>query len=206
MQFIQAVKAEFAKAPVATVSAPAGVAAGVGAIIFAWLQAKEPPKLAGAIIEASKKGPSALDRLPNGSIALLVIAVFFVLTISMAGVTRILYKVTRFTALIASVALAAVSIFLNRLNALILGYQSATQVQLSALDDLMFYGTVMLFLAVAGRAPIIDWAKPSKPPTPEKPYTTEDAIGTLGGIAIIIAIWGALVGWAQQRMITAFLP
>lgn len=153
VSFLGGLQEEFRRSPTATLCAPLGVLVGLGGMVVGYLQLEAAKRTSESIVvQATQTARFVADQTPNGSIALIVIGVFLALTPSFASIARIFYRLDKFVAVPFSILLAAMSIFLNRLNTVILGYEVNTKPNSAALDNLLFYGTVLIFLTVAGRA------------------------------------------------------
>lgn len=199
------VKEEFSRAPVATSCAALGFFIGVIAISIAAMQLDLAAGVAvgthassvGPITRTSTHGPSAWS-------ALLVIGIFLATTPAFGFVVRTVYRLNAFVALLLSVVLASLSILLNRMDAAAWGVGAAREGAV-ALDDLLFYGTMLVFVAVAGGDPLIGLARTIGKPDEGAKASSEDGLSVLTAIALTIAIWGATVAWTQGRLVAAFL-
>lgn len=198
------IKAEFDRAPVATVFTPVGVLVGIAGIVVAWLLT-QPVGAAASRVGGATISSGARPAVPDASAALLIIGVFLALTPAMASVCRFFYAVNRYAAVPLSIVVASLSIFLSRLNANLLGYGALPSERVASLDDLLFYGTVTVFLAVAGGQPLLDFIRQGAPKKGEE-ITSDYAIGTFGLTALTVLLWGWLVGWTQRHLWAALLP
>lgn len=199
------VRREFDRSPVATVVAPLGLLVGFGAICVGCLQLELARRSAEGGTVSGGSAPHAPGAPPDGSLALVVIGVFLALTPSFALIARMLYRKSRYFAVPASIVIAVLSIFLSRLDATVLGYGVGATGRSAALDEVLFYGTVIVFLAVAGREPLMDLGRPTPATAGDRRVSGEDAVGAVALIVLAVLIWGGLVGWGERRMVAAFL-
>jgi len=201
---LSSIKDEFNRAPIATLAAPSGVFVGLAGMVLAWLTATPTKTTNASDIHEAIQPAGTSSHTPSESTALIVVCVFLALTPSFASIVRILYRLNCFVAVPLSLIAATLNIFLNRLNANILGYEGLSAAQNAALDNLNFYGTVVIFLSVAGRHPLSDFVR-ATPASDQGEVSSDDAAGTFLAFAILILIWCALLGWSQKQMTMAFL-
>lgn len=190
---------ELRRSPIASIFTPLSAMIGGAGVLIAWwqLKAASPVTKAGTLNTKSLADHTSV----SAAASILVIATFLSVTCFTASVTRFSYKRFSFFTTILSVPIAALSIFVNRWNAANIGFGFGEKVRSDAIDDLLFYGTVTLFLAIAGGKPILDLVRPPK----GTKLSDQDVLGVIGALILAIVLWGGLVGWTQTRLTEAFL-
>lgn len=204
MSIITKMKEEFYRAPVATLAGPIGILVGLASIAVSWLIAQPVSPKAGSQVHSAAIGAGAGVLYEPWSTPLIFIGVFLILTPSFALLCKTTYKYNKFFAVFCSPIIASISIFLNRLNANIMGIAAGDQQKLSTFDDLTFYGTVALFIAIAGRDVVMDFGR-SMAQSVKDEEGESAAAGILGLGAILVIIWCLMVDWGQRHLIDALL-
>lgn len=196
MKILIAIKDEFLRSPIATSAALSGLIGGWATILAAWAWITNGTFAQISIAEQidGKVGPPAL----------LIIGVFLLTTPASAAICIFLYRLKRSVSLFASVIIASLTAFTNRFNANLMGYPPTETEQVKSVEDLIFFGTIFIFVAVAGRTPLIDFIRPIIIKK-EESEDENQAFVIFGALAIIILIWGGAVAWTYNRLVTAFI-
>lgn len=135
-----------------------------------------------------------------------LVALFFSVTGATGGLLRLLGKHSAWTAVLLSVVAAILSIFLTTWAAQRFGFNVVEGKQAVAFNNITFWGTLIIFLALAGKEVVIELARPSPSSVgASEQDRTPDGLATIGGIVLVISIWGAFVGAGQKAAIEAFL-
>lgn len=171
----------------------------ITAIVSLWIALRQPKPLEVA-------GASA-QLVPNKSSysIWLTIAVYLSVTLVGASICRSLYRANAWAALMASLVLSVLSLFLTTWAAQRLGLNTSSDESGQAFGNLIFYGTVVIYLAVAGGRPLIGLARTGYKTHETEAENQREALGTFLMLAIAILIWGAIVGAGQTAAIKAFL-
>jgi hypothetical protein len=134
---------------------------------------------------------------------LLVVGVFFALTISAASASRLLYRISGYAAFLTSIPLASFTILLSSLTAKWVGFDPSKGEAGAALSNLAFWGTLILYLACAGRPAIRDFIAGPAGADPDRDASSPGS--DFGAVVIMIAIWGGVLSVSQRWLMAAFL-
>ena len=155
MELLRRVSAEFRAAPIGTTAALLAVLTTLGGLIAGglWLAGST-----GTSGELSSRPVAESDR--NLS-SLAVILVFLGSTCGASFLNLVLYRAQRRVAVFASVIIASLSAFLNRINTMFFGIGPLGSGQAKSVDELIFFGTVFIFVAVWGLSALADFFRPT---------------------------------------------
>ena len=164
---------------------------------LAWQQPVTPPVLSN--FNAPGVAPQA------SSTVWIVTALFVSITGFTAGGLRWLGRHSDWAAILLSIVTAVLSIFMTTWAAQRFGFNVTEGKSAAAINKLVFWGTLVIYLAVAGREVVRGLAAPLPRKSDEESDSAAEGLGILGGIVLVISIWGAMVGAGQRAAIEAFL-
>jgi len=194
---LKEIKNEFQTAPIATISALVGLPISLITLATAMLLFPAQRSF-GENTQASAEA-TALSGSTSPYIALATIAFFFFVSISLSLLTRFMYRISGSIAVPFSIIIGAHSIFFVRYFYYLIGGTNSAAV---AIDNLSSWGTVIVFLAIAGARPLADFLRPA---TKTNADAENSGGGTIGAVAILVLIWVTLVIAGQRELASAFL-
>lgn len=132
-----------------------------------------------------------------------VLSIFASGASSLAFAARFLYGLTPFAGVILSPALAVTALIATSWVARDASFMRDSK-SAGAFHDLVFYGTVLIFLAVAGREPLAAFTRAMMAPSPGAKASQSDGLMTLVSALLLIAAWGWIVGLGYGLALNAF--
>jgi hypothetical protein len=196
MSLVESSKDEIKRSPITVVATVVGVVVSSLALLVAWFQ------FAGTPTNAAT--PSNASPAPLQVSNLLVVLAFFTATsLSFASAVRLLSRAHWFAALCISVPAAVLSAFgtmlvLHLVPPKILGPDAIATAQ-----DVLFWGTSIVFVAVNGFPVLQDLARPS-----QNSKGANEAMDGLGGLLLalfLLLAWAGLVSAGISKLIRLFL-
>ena len=197
---------EFKRSPLTVSATVAGVVLAALALFIAWLQFAGRPQVS-ATSTPDALGPGSDMIVSN---VLLILAFFLAATFSAASLTRMIARAHPFPALPLSVLVATLSIFGTLVVLSLAPPRQMTAAATAAANDAVFYGTVVIFIAINGLPVIREIAAPVSHPKPapegeSKVETMPEGLGILGLIGLTLVVWCSLVGAGQSMLVRTFL-
>ena len=193
------IRAEFERTPLTLIATCTGVIVAIVALFVAWHQYSGPP-----VGLAQKEPPSVPSASGlNLSNLLIVVAFFLTSSLSTASLVRILERYHRFAAMVLSVPAAVVVGFATMLVLTFVPPRSPSVELFQRAQDLTFWATLFVFLAIAGASSAHDIAAtpPKKAPDGVSNKTEPDGFAMVIALLIALGIWGSLV-WAGLTKLT----
>ena len=142
--------------------------------------------------------PSAQLRLSN---LLVVLAFYLANSLSLASATRLLARVHWFAALTVSIAAATLSAFGTMLMLTLMPPKTLSPQAFATAQDLVLWGTYIVFIALNGLPVLKDIARPS----PGGSKEDNDGLAVLLFALILLLIWTGLVSAGLSRLVLVFL-
>ena len=197
MSLIQGIKEELKRSPITVVATVAGVAIGSLALLVAWLQ------YAGSPVPAATATPTQPGQLGISNL-LLVLAFFLATVLSLASAIRLLARVHSFAAMALSVPAAVLASFGTMVTMHLVPPRTLGVEALSTAQDIVFWGTSIVFVALNGSPVLQDLARPT-PRTASQPNEGADGWGVLALALFLLIAWGALVSAGLSKLVRVFL-
>lgn len=194
MSLIASGREEFHKSPITVAATVVGVLVSSLALLVAWLQFAGPQAMA----PAPPNLPSAQLRLSN---LLVVLAFYLANSLSLASATRLLARVHWFAALTVSIAAATLSAFGTMLMLTLMPPKTLSPQAFATAQDLVLWGTYIVFIALNGLPVLKDIARPS----PGGSKEDNDGLAVLLFALILLLIWTGLVSAGLSRLVLVFL-
>lgn len=171
-----------------------GVLVSFLALLVAWLQFAGPQ----AVVPAPTSLPSAQLRVSN---LLAVLAFYLANSLSLASAVRLLARAHWFAALAASIAAAVLSAFGTMLMLLLVPPKALAPQALATAQDVVLWGTCIVFIALNGLPVLRGIAQPNPDSTPDK----NDGLAVLVFALFLLLIWTGLVSAGLSRLVLVFL-
>lgn len=198
---------EFRRNPLSVSSTVVGVIIAACGLLIAWLQFIDR-------VPASEFEPSSISTPPHElSLAniLLVVSFFLAASFSTASIIRMIARTHAFPALVLSILGAILVIFASLLVLYLAPPKKMTPEAITAANDAVFYGTVVIFIAFNGLPVISNLAAPisaseNKQEGKDEKEVKEYIGGMIGMIIILLLIWSVCVGKGQEMLVRTFLP
>ncbi len=191
---------EFKRGPVTVSATVAGVLVALLALLVAWLQYAGTPVVSsvGSVAPASQ-GSLHLSNL------LVAIAFFLAASLSLASLIHILERSHPFHAIVLSVPAAVLSAFLTLLVIRLAPPRTLTAELFDRANDLVFWATLFVFVAMNGRSAVKDLAqvyesKESADPSSGPKEELDDGFAFFFVLLIMLAIWGSLVSAGLSKL------
>ena len=189
---------EIKRAPIALSLSVIMTIVAVAGLWIAWQQ----PSHVGASSQTGSTHPAA----GRSSLSVwLTITLFLSVTGVGASASRLLYKANGWVAWLSSGVLAVLSLFLTTWAAARLGLDTSRSQAGQAFGNLIFYGTLIIYLGIAGGRPLLDLGRTGYRKHETALEDQNEALGTFVMLVIGVALWGALVGAGQTAAAKAFL-
>ena len=166
-----------------------------------YVALREPnlPSLAGGAV-AAQPPPT------RSSFAIwLTVAVYLSVTAVGASATRMLYRTNAWAALLASLVLAVLSLFLTTWAAERLGLDTTASDAGRAFGNLTLYGILIIYLGVAGGMPLFDLGRTGRNNHKTAADDQNEALGIVGMLVLAVVFWGWIVRAGQTAALKAFL-
>lgn len=209
MTLLNNAKSEFQKSPIIVTCTVGGLIIATTMLLFAI---NSPPSTA----QLSEVGTSkVLFNLKN---LLFCLAYYIFISLSAVSLTRLLSKYHNFTATILSVPVAVMINFSTYIAINLLPPTLFSESQLLQISDLIYWCTLVLFVAFCGKSVmriIIGTPDENKKVDLEldedKGVNVNESDGnTVGGVLFIfficLLIWGKMVSYGQDTLISSLLP
>ena len=198
------IRAEFDRTPLTVMATVTGVVVATLALLVGWLQnTGQPVSPVVGPVGTSASGEIQLSNL------LVVIAFFLAASFSIASLVRMIERAHRFAAMVLSVPAAVAVGFMTLLVFKLSPPRPLTDDLLQVAQDVVFWGTLFVFVAIGGASTARDFTEPKARPSPDIPTSGEksqqDGLGILFGLLIMLAIWGSLVSTGLAKLTKLFL-
>lgn len=185
---------ELNRSPITVVATVVGVVVSCLALLLAWFQFAGTPTTT-----AASPIPSP-SQLSVGNL-LAVLAFFFASSLSFASAIRLLARAHWFAALITSVPAAVLSAFGTMLVLYLVPPKPLGPDALAIAQDVVFWGTGFVFVAVNGLAVLNDLARPN----PRQKGGDEDKLGAFVVGLVILLVWSGVVSAGISKVVRVFL-
>lgn len=198
MPLLNSIRSEFSRSPITVSSTVISVVIAAVGLLLAWRQ---------NTIQLSATSSSTPETLASSGVHLgnLSLAVSFFIAVSflLATAIKLLEKSAPFPAMILSVPAAILSSFLTLLIIKLAPPKNFTPQALAEAKDIVFYGTVFVFLAINGRKTLKDLAEAESERDGELSENNQNS--SQGGSFIVFAfllliIWGGLVSAGLTKL------
>lgn len=196
MSFVANSQEELKRSPLTVVVTVIGVLVSTLALFVAWLQYAGAPVVASPGINV----PPAQLRITN---LLVVLAFFGAASLSLASGVRLLARVHWFAALAVSVLAAVLAAFGTMVMLHLAPPKSFDADALTTAQDVVFWGTAIVFVAVNGLPVLQDLARPN--PRATRPNDGMDGAGVLLAAMIVLLAWGGFVSAGLSKLVRLFL-
>jgi len=194
------IKEEFVRSPVTVIFTVVGVVVAALALLLAWLQYAGQPVAVASNTKALEQ--SVELHLSN---LFVVISYFFASTFSIASLIRLLERRHSFAAAVLSIPAAVLASFISLVVFRLVPPKAPTASALDVAQDIMFWGTLVVFVAVNGRSVAIDIVTSAASPNPPNSSTPNpDGLGVLAVLGLTLAIWGGLVSAGLSKLVQLF--
>jgi hypothetical protein len=198
---------ELKRSPITVIATVAGVVVGALALFVAWLTyvSQSPAQAApsqGTVLQ------SASLNLSNLSLS---IAFFFAATFASASLIRLLARYHGFSAFVLSIPTAALVAFFSLVVLSLAPPKPMNATAFATARDLVFYGTIVIYVAIHGQAILKDMFANGEPQKSEseaaaiKKTDSTQGGGVFVGIALLLLIWSSLVSSGLSKLATMFL-
>jgi hypothetical protein len=182
----RAIAAEFGKAPIQTTGTIIALLATVITSTAGWwLSSKGVQGKPANLLPATF--PEVLGRRS------LAVAMFLASSTAGALLSRIVFKFSKVSAFFVSIIAADIAVLLSQVGADMAGLR--VSYKLPDLANLIFYSVMMMFLAINGEMTAKSFLDQSKGRTDSE--RGDDAIASLFFAAVVLGIWGSMVGFGQ---------
>lgn len=196
MSLFTSSREELKRSPLTVIATVIGVLVSTLALLVAWLQYAGVPVAAGPAANV----PPAQLRVSN---LLVVLAFFGAASLSLSSAVRLLARVHWFAALVVSVLVAVLAAFGTMVMLHLAPPKSLGSDALATAQDLVFWGTAIVFVAVNGLPVLRDLARPN--PSSTRPSDSTDGLGALTGAMFVLLAWGGLVSAGLSKLVRLFI-
>lgn len=197
MSLTQDIKEELKRSPITVVATVVGVAVGSLALLVAWLQYAGPPAPSTVAVTA-QPGKLGVSNL------LLILSFFLAVAFTLASAVRLLAVVHSFAALVLSVPCAVLVSFGTMVVMHLAPPRSFDVEALSTAQDIVYWGTFLVFVALNGSPVLKDLVRPIPRGTSE-PNKDTDGFGVLMLVLLLLIVWGSLVSAGLAKLVRVFL-
>lgn len=206
MQFMQSIKDEILRSPLAAISSVVGVVIAILSLCLAWFQFL----IASAAPTASPSGfvATASGEVVLGNV-LLVIAYFLAATIPAALLIRAVARRYDIAAFLASVPLAALVNFSVVLVIYLAPPRLLSNELFMSAHDLVLYASGAIYITFCGNAVLRNISIRSTSNGSDASSEAGgrgDGLGVLFLALVLLVLWGWLVFGGQTRLTRTFLP
>jgi hypothetical protein len=164
-----------------------------------WIGGSEP----GAPAVSAARAAAGADL--DSAAIWLTIALFLSAASVSASMVRWLYRASRWAAVLISIPGAVLSLFLTAWGAHRFGIDVSEGARGTAFSNLIFYGNLIIYLAIAGGNPLLDFARSGHQPVRDGREANMEVAATLLMLLIVIAAWSWSVAAGQTAATRAFL-
>ncbi|RFF39487.1 hypothetical protein JH299_20690 [Xanthomonas campestris pv. incanae] len=130
----------------------------------------------------------------------MVVAFFFGATFSFASIVRLLARLHGFAAVVLSIPAAVLASFCTMVMLRLLPPRQLDGHALTVAEDMAFYGTAFIFIALNGR-PVLETIASSG----AEAKSDMTIGGVLFGAGIILLVWGKFVSAGLTKLVQIFL-
>lgn len=195
---------EFKRSPVTVLATVAGVVIALLALLVAWLQFAGQPVGTPSPVPQGASGEIRLSNL------LVAIAFFLAASFTLASLVHFLERSHPFHAMVFSIPAAVLSAFFTLLVVKLVPPRTLTIELFDRATDLVFWGTLFVFVAINGRSTARDFVesatKPKSPiPSDGAAQEHDNGLGVLMLLLAMLAIWGSLVSAGLSKLSQLFL-
>jgi hypothetical protein len=206
MNLRSSVAEEIQRTPIAAISAACGVVIAALGLALAWVQFRTVGQI--SVAPGAPAGPVSTEI--NFANVFLVISYFLAASLSTSLLLRAIARRYDLAALFASIPMMALVNFSAILVVYLAPPRQVTAQLFASAQDLVFYGSASILIAVCGPAVLADIASVSRTKKPDdiekKVDSSSDGLGILFLSILILLIWGWLVSAGQTRLTKTFLP
>lgn len=196
MSLVASGREELKRSPITVVSTVVGVVVSFLALLVAWLQFAGSP----TTVSVPTNVPPAQLRVGN---LLVVLAFLFASSLSFASVVRLLARAHWFAALVVSVPAAVLSAFGTMLVLHLVPPKSLGPDALATAQEVVLWGTCIVFVALNGWPVLQDLARPN--PNPSRANDGTDGGGALFAALIVLLVWTGFVSAGLSKLVRVFL-
>lgn len=204
MSFKENIREELEKSPLTVVATVVGVFVAFLALLVAWLQYAGPTAVSSQGVTTSVPLELQLSNL------LVLISFFLAASFSSASLIRMLERSHPFPAMVLSVPTAVLASFSTLVIIKLTPPRSMTPELFATAQDVVYWSTLFVFVALNGRSIALDIASPNTSgPHVQTPALSEkkesDGLGMLVALLVMLAIWGGLVSAGLSKLTQLFL-